>query len=56
MLPKEKTPSGLLVIEGDAVEDKVSFTLDELKSMPEGIVEADYFRDQFLRDEGIFPF
>jgi hypothetical protein len=40
---KEKTPSGLLVIEGDAVEDKVSFTLDELKSMPEGIVEADYF-------------
>ena len=40
---KEKTPSGLLVIEGDAVEDKVSFTLDELISMSEGKVEADYF-------------
>lgn len=39
----EKSPPGVLLIEGDAVEDKVSFTLDELKTMQDGIVEADYF-------------
>ena len=39
----EKAPVGAILIEGDAVEDKVSFSLDELKSMPDGIVEADYF-------------
>ncbi len=41
--PQEETAAGTIVIEGDAVESKASFTLDELKSMEEGLVEADYF-------------
>jgi hypothetical protein len=39
----EKAPSGVLLIEGNAVKDKAAFTLDELKSMEDGLVEADYF-------------
>lgn len=35
--------SGALLIEGNAVEDKCAFTLEELKSMKDGLVEADYF-------------
>ena len=34
---------GFLVIQGDAVQGKVRLSLDELKSMEEGLVEADYF-------------
>ncbi|MFO7151804.1 MAG: molybdopterin-dependent oxidoreductase [Bacillota bacterium] len=40
---KEEPPRGAIVIEGDAVERKAYVTLDELKSMDEGLVEADYF-------------
>ena len=39
----EKAPAGALLIEGNAVKDKAAFTLDELKSMEDGLVEADYF-------------
>jgi hypothetical protein len=41
--PTEEPSSGSLLIEGDGVESKVSFTLEELKSMKDGLVEADYF-------------
>lgn len=41
--PSGETSPGTVVIEGDAVGEKVSFTLDELKSMENGLVEADYF-------------
>ena len=34
--------TGTVVIEGDAVKAAASFTLEELKSMEEGLVEADY--------------
>jgi len=39
----EEVPLGALLIEGEAVEEKISFTLEELKSMEEGLVEADYY-------------
>jgi len=39
----EKASPGMLHIEGNAVKDKAAFTLDELKSMEDGLVEADYF-------------
>jgi len=39
----EKAPSDVLLIEGKAVKDQAVFTLDELKSMEDGLVEADYF-------------
>ena len=35
--------AGTVIIEGDAVKGKVFFTLAELKSMDDGLVEADYF-------------
>jgi DMSO/TMAO reductase YedYZ molybdopterin-dependent catalytic subunit len=38
-----EAPAGTVVIEGEAVEARASFTLDELKAMEEGLVEADYF-------------
>ncbi len=38
----EKTPADTLLIEGDAVNNKVAFTFEELKSMEDGLVEADY--------------
>ncbi|MGI6307773.1 MAG: molybdopterin-dependent oxidoreductase [Dethiobacteria bacterium] len=41
--PREEAAAGTIVIEGDAVEGKAFFTLEELKSMEEGLVEADYF-------------
>ena len=41
--PSEEPASGSLLIKGDAVEDQVFFTWEELKSMEEGLVEADYF-------------
>jgi len=34
---------GFLVIRGDAVEGEVCLTLDELKSMEDGLIEDDYF-------------
>jgi hypothetical protein len=39
----EDVPRGTVVIEGDAVEGRASFTLEELKAMEDGLVEADYF-------------
>jgi len=39
----EEAVPGVFFIEGDAVEGKVSVTLEELKSMSDGLVEADYF-------------
>jgi DMSO/TMAO reductase YedYZ molybdopterin-dependent catalytic subunit len=41
--PAEKAVPGVLFIEGNGVEGKASITLEELKSMPDGLVEADYF-------------
>jgi len=39
----KEIPVGTVLIEGDGVEEKASFTLEELKAMEDGIVEADYF-------------
>ncbi len=36
-------PGTVLIVEGDAVEARMSFTLEELKAAEEGLVEADYF-------------
>jgi hypothetical protein len=41
--PSEEVLPGTVVIEGDAVEGRASFTLEELKAMEDGLVEADYF-------------
>ena len=35
--------AGFLVIQGDAVEGKTRLSMDDLKSMEDGLVEADYF-------------
>ncbi len=40
---QKEIPVGTVVVEGDAVEGKAFFTLEELKSMEEGLREADYF-------------
>ena len=40
---QKETPVGTVVIEGSAVENKAFFTLEDLKSMEEGLREADYF-------------
>ncbi len=40
---QKETPVGTVVVEGDAVEGRVLFTLGELKSMEKGLREADYF-------------
>lgn len=40
---QKEVPVGTVVIEGDAVESKAFFTLEELKSMGKGLREADYF-------------
>lgn len=40
---QKEIPVGTVVIEGGTVEDKAFFTLEELKSMEEGLREADYF-------------
>ncbi|MDD4754310.1 MAG: molybdopterin-dependent oxidoreductase [Desulfitobacteriaceae bacterium] len=40
---EEEAPLGTVLIEGDAVNEKATFTLDELKAMEDGLVEADYF-------------
>ncbi len=40
---QKKIPVGTIVIEGNAVESKAFFTLEELKSMENGLREADYF-------------
>lgn len=39
----ENAAQSTVIIEGDAVEGKAFLTLDELKSMKDGLVEADYF-------------
>ena len=41
--PPEEPAAGSLLIDGDAAENQVSFTWEELKSMEEGLVEAEYF-------------
>ena len=41
--PAEEAPTGTILIEGKAVEGKASFTPEDLKSMKDGLVEADYF-------------
>ncbi|MGI6066082.1 MAG: molybdopterin-dependent oxidoreductase [Bacillota bacterium] len=38
----KEIPVGTVLIEGDGIEEKAAFTLDELKVMEEGLVEADY--------------
>lgn len=38
----EKVPADALLIEGSGVEDPAFFTLDELKAMEDGLVEANY--------------
>lgn len=53
---QEETPNGTIVIEGDAVESKVLFTLEELKSMEEGLVEADYFSINSYGTKAYFHF
>ncbi|HHV18733.1 MAG TPA: molybdopterin-dependent oxidoreductase [Thermoanaerobacterales bacterium] len=40
---QEEIAVGTVVIEGSAVEGKAFLTLEELKSMEEGLVETDYF-------------
>ncbi len=40
---QKETPVGTVVVDGDVVESKAAFTLEELKSMEEGLREADYF-------------
>lgn len=39
----EKAPADKILIEGEAVKEQTAFTLDELKAMEEGFVEAEYF-------------
>ena len=39
----EKAPADKILIKGEAVKEQAVFTLDELKSMEEGLIEADYF-------------
>jgi len=39
----KEIPAGTVLIEGDGVEEKATFTLEELKAMEDGLVEADYF-------------
>ncbi|HHY37166.1 MAG TPA: molybdopterin-dependent oxidoreductase [Firmicutes bacterium] len=39
----EEVPPGTLVIEGEGVKDRALLTLDDLKAMAGGLVEADYF-------------
>lgn len=41
--PPEEPAADSLLIDGDAAENQVSFTWEELKSMEEGLVEAEYF-------------
>jgi len=38
-----EVPAGTLVIEGEAVEERVLLTLTDLKAMEEGLVDAQYF-------------
>lgn len=38
-----EAPEGDLFIEGKGVKDKVSFTMEDLKAMEDGLIEADYF-------------
>ena len=40
---QDEVAAGTVVIKGEAVEGKAFLTLEELKSMEEGLVEADYF-------------
>lgn len=40
--PKDE-PGTVLIVEGDAVEARTSFTMEQLKSAEDGLVEADYF-------------
>lgn len=54
--PKEEPSSGSLLIEGDAVESRVYFTLEELKSMEDGLVEADYFSINSYGSQGYSHF
>jgi DMSO/TMAO reductase YedYZ molybdopterin-dependent catalytic subunit len=53
---QKEIPNGTIVIEGDAVESKVLFTLEDLKSMDEGIVEADYFSINSYGTKAYFHF
>lgn len=39
----ETAPPGELIIEGEGVEGRTAFTLDDLQSMEGALVEADYF-------------
>ncbi|NMB41369.1 MAG: molybdopterin-dependent oxidoreductase [Firmicutes bacterium] len=41
--PRKEILPGTFIIEGDALESKVYFTLEEIQSMEEGLIEADYF-------------
>ncbi len=47
---------GLLVIQGGGVKGKVLLSLDELKAMEEGLVEADYFSINSYGTEQYFYF
>lgn len=40
---QEEAAPGTVIIEGEGVKNRASFSLEELKSMKEGLVEADYF-------------
>ncbi len=53
---QKETPVGTIVIEGDSIEDRVLFTLEELKSMEEGLRKADYFSINSYGTEKYFNF
>ena len=52
----EEHPPGVVIIEGDGVESAVSFTLEELKALEDGLVEADYFALNSYGTKGNFHF
>jgi hypothetical protein len=58
--PREKVAADILLIEGGGVKEKITFTLEELKSMEDGLVEADYFSknsygtEEYLHCKGIW--
>lgn len=54
--PVEDHPPGAVIIEGDGVENTVSFTLEELKALEDGLVEADYYALNSYGTEGRFHF
>lgn len=48
--------AGFLVIQGDAVEGKTRLSMDDLKSMEDGLVEADYFSVNSYGTEEYYSF